>query len=99
MLRWIQQPLEAAGHDFAANLRHAALDVGKIPGGNHAHGGKHVRVRERTLDIEQGQALIEVDRGGITFDDLGHGLRKTRRPGLSLVVELVLGGGGSIFHG
>jgi hypothetical protein len=34
------------------------------------HGG----VRERALNIELGQPIIEMDRRGVAFDDFGNGL-------------------------
>ena len=70
----IQQPLKAASGDLAADLRHSALDIGQVLGRDHTHRSEHFGVSERATNIEQGQAFIEVNRRGIAFDEIGHGL-------------------------
>src|SRR5690606_35721197 len=70
----VQRPGEAARADFFKDLLHAALDVGQVGGADHAHGGQHVGVGQRALDVEGRHALVEVDRGGVALDQVGNGL-------------------------
>ncbi|MCY1530450.1 hypothetical protein D9M68_656360 [compost metagenome] len=94
----VQQPLEAAGVDFGQDLGHAALDVGQVLGADDALGGQHVRVRERALDVVARQALVEIHGRRIALDEFGNRFREPGGPGLRLVGELVLVGGGSLCH-
>ncbi|MGN5480558.1 hypothetical protein ACTMU2_38970 [Cupriavidus basilensis] len=50
----VQLPFEAAGLDFALDLRHAARDLGAVGLGDDALLGQHGRMRQRPLDVEQG---------------------------------------------
>ena len=84
----VEQPFEAAGLDLALDLGHAALDLGAVGGADDALRGQHLGVRERALDVEQGQALIEEDRSGVAFDEVGDGFGKARRPGFAFLGEL-----------
>ncbi len=94
----VEQPLERAGVDFGQDLGHAALDVGQILGADDALGGQHVRMRERALDVVARQALVEIHGRRVAFDEFGNRLGEPGGPGLRLVGELVLIGGGSLCH-
>ena len=76
----IQLPDEIAADDFVFDLRQAALDVFQVLRADNVAGGKHLRVRQRALDIEQRQALVEVHRSGITLYQFRHGFVETSRP-------------------
>ena len=76
----IGRPREFAARDLAADLRHAALDGGEVGGGEDADGGEHPRVRERALDVDVGQAAIEIDRRRVALDELGDRLAEAARP-------------------
>ena len=77
----IERPLQAACFDFGLDFGHAAPNVGQILRGEHAGFVQHLRVRERALDVVAGEALVEVDGGGVLFDEFGHGLVETAGPG------------------
>jgi hypothetical protein len=55
MLRWTSSssiaPGEFAALDLAADLRHAALDVGEVLRADDALAGQHLGVRERAADV------------------------------------------------
>ena len=78
----IERPGKAAAFDFLRNLCHAAFDVGQVLGADDVLTGQHARMRQRTADILPPQALIEIDRGGIAFDQIGHGFVKTASPSI-----------------
>ncbi len=84
----VQLPLERAGFDLLADLRHALLDGGAIGLRDDALLGEHGRVRERALDVEQREALVEEYRGGIALDEVGHRLVKAGGPRFGLLGEL-----------
>ena len=94
----IQQPLEGAGFDFDRicvmprwmSARSRAPMMPWRPGMS--------RVRERTLDVVARQALVEIHRRCVAFDEFGNRFREPGGPGLRLVGELVLIGGGSLCH-
>jgi hypothetical protein len=80
-----QLPVELAALDLAADLRHAALDVGQVLRADDALRGQHLGVRQAAGDVGGGQALVEEHAGGVALDQLAHGLGKQRGPGLDLV--------------
>ena len=85
----VEQPLELAGFDLAADLGHAALDFGAVLGTDDALGGQHFGVGERTLDVEQGQALVEEDGRGVALDEVGDGFGEAGRPGFRFFGKLI----------
>ena len=87
-------PLERAGLDLGADLRHAALDGGEVVGADDALRGEHLGVRQAAGDVGAPQALVEADAGGVALHQLAHRLGEQRGPGLGLLVELVGGHGG-----
>ena len=66
------------------DLGHAALDVGQVLGADDALGRQHVGVRQRTLDVDARQALVEVHGGRVAFDEFGNRFREPGGPGLRL---------------
>ena len=79
----VDRPGERAGADLGEDLRHAALDVGEVLGGQHADRVQHARVRERAVDVELGQSLVEVDRCGVALDELVDRLAEAAGPGFA----------------
>jgi hypothetical protein len=51
--------------------------------------GQHLGVRQRALDVDLGQAVVEEHRCGIALDEIGDGFRKASRPGFALFSKLV----------
>ncbi len=78
----VEIPGKGAGRDFVGNLRHAALDGGKILLRNDALPGQHAGMGQRATDILGRHALVEEHRGGIALDKIGDGFGKTAGPGL-----------------
>jgi hypothetical protein len=56
---------------------------------NNALVRQHGGVRERALDVEFGQAVIETDRRGVAFNALGDGFGKAPGPELGGVLRRV----------
>jgi hypothetical protein len=84
----VKQPLELPGSDLGLDLGHTALDVRVVLCADDVLVREHFRMRERTLYIGLGQALVEKDRGGIALDQIGDGFGKTGRPGLAFFGKL-----------
>ncbi|MNT33547.1 hypothetical protein D3C72_1694800 [compost metagenome] len=84
----VQLPFEAAGLDLALDLGHAALDPGAVGLGDDALLGQHGRVGQRTLDVEQGQALVEEHRGGVALHQVGHRFGEAGGPGFAFLGKL-----------
>ncbi len=84
-------PLERAGKDFFANLRHAAADVLQVLFGDHADLGQHGSVSERTFDVDERHALVEVNARGIAKNESIDGFGEAARPGLFLGMQGVVG--------
>ena len=76
----IERPDEFAGDDLVLDLRQAALDVAQVLRGDDVAGRQHLRVRQRTLDVEHGQLVIEAHRRGIALHQFRHRFVKTPRP-------------------
>ena len=85
----VQLPLKLAFGNFFGNLRHAALNVGKVLGADDFLGRQHFGVRQATLNVRLPESLVEEDAGGVALHQVTHGLRKQGRPGLGLLIELV----------
>jgi hypothetical protein len=77
----VQRPAELPGADFGLQFGHAAPDRLEVILGQDADMVQHGGVRQRTLNIELGQPIIEGDGRGVAFDDFGDRLGKTARPG------------------
>ena len=73
----IDAPSKGAGRDLGRNHRHAAFDFSQVLRGNNALLGEHLRVRERTLNIDRGHALVEGDRRRKSFHQFGNRLGKS----------------------
>ncbi len=84
----VELPLEAAGLDLATDLRHAALDLGAVGLGDDSLLGQHGGMRQRTLDIEQGQALVEEHRSGVALHQVGHRFGEAGGPGFAFLGKL-----------
>ena len=76
----IERPRECTGADFIAHLAETLLNRGKIVGVDNAAGIEHARVRERTVDVEFGEAAVEIDRSGEAFDEFGDRFAEASRP-------------------
>ena len=60
-----------------------ALDRREIVGAQHARGGQHARVRERALDVDGGEAAVEIHRRRVALDESATRARRTGRTSLS----------------
>ena len=89
----LQLPLEAAGFDLVADLRHAALDVVEVGLGDDPLRGQHGGVRQAAGDVGLPQPLVEADAGGVALDEFAHRLAEQCRPGLLLVGQGIVGHG------
>jgi hypothetical protein len=78
----VERPFELAGLDFLGDDGHAALDVGQVGGGDDALFGQHAGVGQRAADVLAPHALVEIDRGGIAFDEIGNRLGEASGPGI-----------------
>jgi hypothetical protein len=78
----VEVPVELAARDFAADLRHAAFDVGEIGLADDALAGQHPGVGQRTADILGSHAVVEEHAGGVAFDEFGDGFGEAAGPGL-----------------
>ena len=76
----IELPLEIAADDLVFDLRQAALDVFQVLRADDLATGKHLRMRQGALDIEQREALVKIHRSGITLYQFCHGFVETSRP-------------------
>src|SRR6185503_9186712 len=97
----LDRPGEDAAADLAQDLRHAALDGGQVGAADDADGREHARVRERTLDVEFREPLVEIDRRVEALREAVDRLAEPSRPRLAggrrLVVFLHgIGGGGQM---
>ena len=93
----VQLPVKGAGLDFLRHLCQALLDGGMVVGADDALGGEHFGMRQAAGNVGLPQAFVKEHAGGVALDQVAHRLRKKRRPGLRLGVELVVrrGGGGA----
>ena len=62
------------------------LIVGQVLGRDDPH-RQHLRMRQRTLDVEHRQLVVEIDRSGIALDQFRHRFGETSRPGFARVVR------------
>ena len=85
----VQLPSKSAGFDLLGDLRHAALNVGQVAGTDDVLSGQHLSVGQAAGDVGLPQAFVKEHAGGVALDQLAHGFRKERRPGLGFFVELV----------
>ncbi len=85
----IELPVELAGLDFLADLRHALLDGGQVGAPMMPWRGQHAGMGQRALDVGLPQALVEKHAGGVALDQLAHGLREQGGPGFGFLIELV----------
>ena len=76
----VERPCELARLDFLGDDGHAALDVGQVGGGDDALLRQHPGVRQRAADILAPHALVEVDRSGVAFDEIGNRLGESSGP-------------------
>jgi hypothetical protein len=70
----VDAPAERTVLDVGPDARHAIADRIEIGLGQQAAGVQHVGVRQRTLDVVESQALVEIDRCGVAFHQLGYRL-------------------------
>ena len=84
-------PLEFAGRDFVADLRHAAADVRQVLRRNDAALFKHRRVRERAVDVGHRHALIKAHGLRVSEHKLADGFGKTAGPRFLFGVQRVVG--------
>ena len=87
----VQLPFKRARFDFLCDLRHAALDGGMVLRTDHALRGQHLGVGQAACNVGLPQALVEEHAGGVALDQIAHGFREQRRPGLGLGVEVGCG--------
>ena len=85
----VQFPIKLTLGDFLGNLRHAALNVGKVLVADDFLGCQHLCVRQTALDVRLPQALVEENAGGVALHQVTHRLGKQGRPGLGLLIELI----------
>ena len=85
----VQLPFEAAGFNVLDDLGHAALDVRMVLRADDALCGQHFGMGQGASDVGAPQALVEEHTGGVALDQLAHGFRKERGPGLGFLIELV----------
>ena len=76
----VERPYELARLDFFRDDGHAALDVSQVGGGDDALLGQHAGVGQRAADVLAPHALVEIDRSGVTFDEIGNRLGETAGP-------------------
>ena len=84
----VQQPFKLAARDFALDLGHALLDRGIVVGADDFLICQHLGMRQRALDIDLGQALVEKYRRRVTFDQIGDRFGETSRPSFAFFGEL-----------
>ncbi len=77
----VQRPGELPGANLGQQFGHAAPDRLQIVLGQHTDVVQHGGVRQRTLNIEPGQPIIEGNRRGVAFDDFGNRFGKPAGPG------------------
>ncbi len=80
----VQRPFEFAIANFLQDFFQAGLDGQHVFFADDALCAQHAGVGDGTLDVELGQTLVEVHRGGVTFDQFCHWLVETTGPGLGL---------------
>ena len=86
-----QVPLEAALFDLAADPGEPALDVGEVGCTDDAGAGQHGGVRQRALDVGEGEAPVEADRGGVAEHEIGHRFVESTRPGTAFRGQWIRG--------
>ncbi|OBQ32014.1 MAG: hypothetical protein AN485_22620, partial [Anabaena sp. MDT14b] len=84
----VQFPFKSARFDLLGDLRHAALNVGQVARADDVLRGQHLGVGQAAGDVGLPQAFVKEHAGGVALDQLAHGFRKERRPGLGFFVEL-----------
>ena len=62
---------ESLGLDLALHGFHAADDVVQVAIADDALFGEHFGVGERAANVLAPHALVEIDRGGVAFDEVG----------------------------
>lgn len=72
----IQLPFELAALDLALDLRHAALDGREVVGADDFLRREHRRMRERALNVDEREPLVEEHRRRIAFDEPDIGSEK-----------------------
>ncbi len=83
----INRPGKHSPADLPEDRVHAAFDIGKILGWEHADRMQHARVRQRRGDIELGEPLVEVDRCGIALHQFRDRFAEPSGPGFAGVVR------------
>ena len=82
-----QLPGELAALDLAADLCHAALDRREIVGRQDADLGQHGGMRQRSLDVDERQPLVEAHARGVAQHEVRHRFGEPSGPGLVLGVQ------------
>ncbi len=82
----IDRPGEFSLPDFIEDARHAAFDVGKVVFGQYTDRMQHACMRERTLNVEFSQPLVEADGRRIAFDQFRDRFVESARPRLAVLV-------------
>ena len=88
----IQQPFELAAIDLGQDLRHPTLYGFVILLADDFLRGQHLCMRERALDIDMRESLIEKHGRGVAFHKIGHRLGEAGGPGFGLFGKLVVHG-------
>ena len=83
----IDRPGELFPADLPEDRVHAAFDVGKILGREHADRVQHARVGQRSSDIEPREALVELHRRGIALHQFRDRLAEPAGPDFAGVVR------------
>ncbi len=82
----VQGPFKLTPFNFRHDLGHALFDVRQIGGLDNALLGQHLGVGQGPVDILAPEALVEVDGGGVTLDQVGHGFGETTGPGVGRIL-------------
>ena len=76
----VERPDKAPRFNLRCYQTHAALYFGQILGRNDCLFRQHPCVGERAANILPPHALVEIDRGGVAFDQIGHRFGETAGP-------------------
>ena len=82
----VDRPGKLALPDFIEDGGHTALDVGEVGFGQYADRMQHACMRERALNVELSQPLVEADGRGVAFDQFRDRLVESARPRLAVLV-------------
>ena len=74
----IELPLEGASLDLGPDLRHTALNICPIGLAQNPLCMQHLGMGQGTSDVRLPQAFVKKDTGGVTLDQVTHGLGKKR---------------------